>query len=195
MPFFALSILSTGPRVTREGECLIARSSRLRLLLTLGAFRRTMVACPRERRIEIATTWLWGIRRLRVVPFDAVREVAYRYENLMPLSSISATDAIDCYRIALVLDDRDEVPLFSWVGQGMFENNSYWPDWMYWQDLLIDFTGTQTSESMAFYEMLTRMLKNARPVPRPAPPPPPPVARPKPAVRPAPPPSHPRSPS
>lgn len=186
MSFFAVSILSTGPRVTREGDRLVARSSRLRTVLTVGAFHRTMIACPARRSIDVTTRWLWAFGKTRCVSFDAVREVAYRYENLMPLSSFIAADAIDCYRVALVLHDGDEVPLFSWVGQGMFENNSYWPDWMYWQDLLVDFTGTQTSESLGFYEMLTRMIRPPR-LREAAAAPAPFAPRAKPGVRPAPP--------
>ncbi len=190
MSVFALSFLSMGPRVTREGERLVANTSLPFRIATLFSWNKRLEACPREGKVVLKRTMLWTFTRTTEIPFQDIREINYKYSNLMPLSSVSATDAIDCYTILLELHDRHEIKLFSWIGQGEFENNSLYPDWVYWDEYIVDFTGTQANASLAFFELLRGMWKGASApaLQGNAAPSAPPLPRQKPGVRPAPPP-------
>ncbi len=57
----------------------------------------------------------------------------------------------------LKLHGGGDVHLFSFYGEGEFENVGPLPDWLYWQEYLFDLSGTQTQESRAYVELLSRM--------------------------------------
>ncbi len=193
MSSFAFSFLSTGPRVTREDNRLHAQTSLFVRILSLFSWNKEVLACPREGKVMVNRTALWVFHKRTEIPLTQIREINYKYANLLPFSSVTAADAVDCYTILLELQDRREIKLFSWIGAGEFENNSLWPDWCYWDEYLVDMQGTQTSESMMFYELIRGMWKEAadNSFSRPGSPPPQAYGAPpaqKPAVRPAPPP-------
>jgi hypothetical protein len=50
------------------------------------------------------------------------------------------------------------VHLFHFYGEGTFVNNSPFPDWCYWEEYLLDMSGTQESESRTFVDLLQKML-------------------------------------
>jgi len=64
-------------------------------------------------------------------------------------------NSIDCYTISLTLFDRRELTLFSFYGDGAFQNQSGMPDWCYWSDITFDRVGTQQAESKYFVDLLS----------------------------------------
>lgn len=65
---------------------------------------------------------------------------------------------MDLVSVGLRLNTREEVHLFSFVGEGSFVNEGIFPDWLHWNEYLFDMKGTQERESRAFVELLCRML-------------------------------------
>ncbi len=154
----ALSFLSTGPNIAKIDSKLVANTSLFFTAITLGSCIKSFEADPQARMITYSIRFLWLFKRTWRIPFDDVHEFHYRYSNLMPLSSISAEDSIDSYSVVIETKDHDEIILFRWIGQGEFENNTYLPDWMYWEERMFDLTGTQKSESLGFFELLKAMV-------------------------------------
>jgi len=68
-----------------------------------------------------------------------------------------AHDTKEAFRVGLRLTDFREVHLFWFYGDGPFTNYGPFPDWLYWQEYLLDLRGTQETESRLFAEALSRM--------------------------------------
>jgi hypothetical protein len=60
--------------------------------------------------------------------------------------------------VGLRLQDDKFIHLFFFFGDGTFTNDGPLPDWLYWDDYLFDFTGTQEKESRGFVELLRKMI-------------------------------------
>ncbi|MCB2153871.1 hypothetical protein KQI84_03225 [bacterium] len=153
-----IPFLSTGPKVTVENNVLVARTSTIFSIISLGLCLKSLRADPQRRVVTFRRVFFWVFAKTREIPFDQVKEVHYRYENMHPFASFTAADSIDCYTVILEFHNRDEVTLFRWMGEGEFSNESLWPDWMYWEEILLDVEGTQKKESLAFFEALRGMI-------------------------------------
>lgn len=160
-----LSVLSIGPRVRIENNRLVASTGWSFLIPTLGLWRKHLVVDPAARELDFTFSFFWLFWLRYRIPFHDVKEVIYRYDNIAPFHSFTATDALDCFKVGVVTNDRDEYIFFRWIGEGEFGNNSLWPDWCYWDQYMIDFKGTQDKESMVFFELLrgTIFPSRARP--------------------------------
>lgn len=199
------SLLSFGPRVRIEDGRLVASTGWSFLIPTLGLWRKRLVVDAHARQLDFTVSFLWLFWLRYRIPFNDVKEVIYRYENWAWFGSITAQDAYDCFIVGVMTNNRDEYLFFRWMGEGEFANNSIWPDWMYWDQYVFDFKGTQDKESQRFFELLRGTIFPSRARPSvfrpdgPAPfvpdlggdptmPPAPPVARQRPSVRPVEPP-------
>lgn len=69
-----------------------------------------------------------------------------------------ARNSLDCYTVAVELNNYHQVDLFWWYGEGEFQNESILPDWVYWKQFAFDTKGAQKRESLQFYEMLRQEL-------------------------------------
>lgn len=155
----ALGLLSLCPRVRKEAGTLVLSTGFKTSLLTLGLARRRVVVDPAARTVTIESRYGWVVERERVVPFDRVRAVSYGYDDLSPDGPFSlAHDAVDVYRVGLRLWDDEDVPLFRFVGEGSWVNDSDWPDWLYWDEKYGDLAGTQDRDALAVVELLTAMI-------------------------------------
>ena len=156
MPFMALPGLSFGPKICKQTNRLVVRSGWHVTLLSLGMLHREVVVDPRAETFTVTNRYLWAIKRTRVIPFGDVRRILYRYDDMNPFTSLGATgNSSDSYSVALKLRDASEVALFSFVGDGAYQNNSGLPDWCYWSEFAFDWVGDQANESKRFVELLS----------------------------------------
>ena len=162
----ATKLLTIGPTVKLQGSVVTMRTSVLGALLTLGLWVRFVTIDGAARTVRVHNQLLWLIPWRVEIPFSDIAEVVYTYSDLLDIfPMMRASDAIDCYTISLERRDLSIVTLFSWVGEGEFVNETYWPDFVYWLDFRIDFTGTQKKESMHVFELLRQAVKEAAPSP------------------------------
>jgi hypothetical protein len=155
----SLSILALCPRLTRRKGRLIATTPWRLRVLTLGALYRQVIVDVKDRVVIVRRRYLWFFKRARRVRFEHIKAIGYGY------SGVAASDwsltwtrkPADNFTVQLKLHGGGDVHLFSFYGDGEFENVGPLPDWFYWEDYLFDLSGTQTQESRAYVELLSRM--------------------------------------
>ena len=151
-----VSFLSLGPRVETQGRKLHARTHLLWQVLTLGAYGRTVIVCPRRRTIRIHTRLFW-LPRERTIRFDEVERLDYRFGSMgtswgWTSDGYGAHDSMETFSVSLVLYRGNErVPLFSWIGEGA--RTTGWTG-VLTGDSLIDFEGDQEASSKGFVARL-----------------------------------------
>lgn len=160
-------LLNVRPKVSKEGDVLVARSGWKSHLFSLGFGGRTVRVEPKQRAIKVRTRRFWGFTTSKRIDFDWVEAVLYGYHDASV--GLYAYQANDLFTVGLQLKNGEEITLFRFFGEGDFLNNSIWPDWMYWSDILVAqySRGTQESESLLFADLLSRMIgvpvENPRP--------------------------------
>ena len=156
----ASPLLSVCPRIVKRGGKLVACTALSQRILTLGAFCREVVIDPKAEVIRLRRRYLWFFKRAVRIPFGSVRAVTYGYSGSGGPHDWwwGAYKTTDAFRVGLRLSNFREVHLFWFSGEGPFTNYGPWPDWLYWEDYLLDFSGTQERESRAFVELLSKMI-------------------------------------
>ncbi|MBI1335165.1 MAG: hypothetical protein JST12_16680 [Armatimonadetes bacterium] len=123
------------PVIRAENPFLVIESGWRTALLTLGGRKRRVTIDPNNRIVRIQDRTFWFVRNNQVITFDRVQEVVYTYRDIMGSNWFSHTEE-DLFRVGLWLRDGKEVILFRFYGQGDFVNNSIWPDWMKWDEII-----------------------------------------------------------
>lgn len=78
------------------------------------------------------TRTFWFYRKTRFVPFDAISQILYTYNDIDPIGDWAYThQQNDLFYVGLKLDRGERVLLFRFYGQGDFSNNTDWPDWFF----------------------------------------------------------------
>ena len=153
---FALSVC---PRIRADQDCLTASTSWLVRILALGLSLRRVVVDRRTRVVTVEQRTAWLFYRTRSFSFAQVAAVTYGYEDANPVAIFSSThESIDRYVVGLQIVGNDEMWLFSFLGDGVFTNDGPMPDWWYWEDCAMDFTGTQERESKLFVQLLSKLI-------------------------------------
>lgn len=153
---FAFSIC---PRIKAEEDRLTASTSWFACLLTLGLLWRQVVVDRPSRTVTIDQRTAWLFHQKRHFSFAGIASVTYGYEDANPFAFLFHThDAIDRYVVGLRVFGKDEVRLFSFIGEGVFTNNGPLPDWWYWDEYVLDFSGTQGRESKLFVQLLSKLI-------------------------------------
>jgi hypothetical protein len=151
--------LSVCPRISKHGRRLVASTAWRLRLLTLGMLSRQVVVDPKQKMVVLRSRWLWLFARRRRIPFRFIQAVTYGYQDLAAGWPWTwAHDSADVFRVGLRLHGLEEVHLFFFYGDGTFTNEGPLPDWFYWEDLLFDLCGTQEKESLAFVEVLSKLI-------------------------------------
>ena len=128
-------------------------------LLTLGCLYRKVLVDPQKEEVRIFRRYFWAFPRRRRILFRAVEAVTYSYEDWGSGDSWSgAHDSVDLFSVGLRLHGGEELHLFYFYGDGTFSNDGPLPDWLYWDEYLVDRSGTQERESRAFVELLSKMI-------------------------------------
>ena len=128
-------------------------------ILGLGLFIRELVVDPDARHATISKRTAWFFRSTRTYAFDQIEAVTYGYEDLNWKSSFTlAHDAVDRYVVGLRLYGEDELRLFSFIGNGAYQNSWPMPDWVCWPAMAFDLSGTQESDSRMFVQVLSKLI-------------------------------------
>jgi hypothetical protein len=152
------SLLSVGPRIRKDRGRLVAWTSWRISLMTLGTVHRRVTVDPGKQAVFIRDWYAWVFPRRRRIPFGSIAAVTYGYQDLAAWPGAWAHQASDWFSVGLRLQSRKPVRLFSFSGEGAFTNDGPFPDWCYWDHLVLDFSGTQESESRVFAELLSKMI-------------------------------------
>lgn len=152
-------LLAVCPRIRKDAGRVVASTAwRVRVLLLETIYRRLEVD-PTTKTLFIRTRYLWLIRLKRVITFAEVEAVTYGYEDMTIGSYISfAHDSQDWFTVGLRLKDDSEMHLFNFIGDGTFSNHGPFPDWLYWDEIMFDISGSQEKESRVFVELLSRLI-------------------------------------
>jgi hypothetical protein len=151
--------LSMCPRIRKSKGKLVARTCVLAGVLSLGLLLRRVVVDPKHKRVTVSRRLFWFFAKRVVIPFKHVESVVYSYEDWNAGTDWGwAGHTTDQFRVALKLIGGEEVHLFHFVGEGSFVNNSPFPDWMYWDQYVFDYSGDQVGASRAFAEVLKKMM-------------------------------------
>lgn len=147
------------PIIRREGVFLVIESDWRTSLLTLGGRKRRVSVDPKNRIIRIQDRRFWAFTSNQVITFDRVKEIIYTYADMMESNWVSHTEE-DLYRVGLWLQDGKEIILYRYYGQGDYVNNSIWPDWMRWDDILpgMIVKHDMESESLMLADLLSAMI-------------------------------------
>jgi hypothetical protein len=151
-------VVAFRPRVSKEGNVLIARSGWRSQLFCLGFAGRKVTVDPQQKIVRIHYRRFWFASTSRRIQFDWVSEVLYGYNEVAP--EWGAYTESDLFTVGLKLKTGEGVTLFRFYGAGDFVNNTIWPDWMYWDDFLTSpyLKGDQESESLLYADLLSRMI-------------------------------------
>jgi hypothetical protein len=153
------SLFSVCPRVSKARGRLVARTAWQVRLATLGCLYREVVVDLKRDEVTVRRRYLWAFSRRRRVRFGAIAAVTYGYQDWGTSSSWSwAYDSNDLYVAGLRLRDGEDLRLFYFFGDGTFTNDGLLPDWVYWEEYLLDVSGTQDRESRVFVDLLAKMI-------------------------------------
>ena len=145
--------LAMGPRFkVKEGQ-LRSRSNLVFCLLTLGLYFKRVVIDTEREVIVIRRRVLWFIKFVREVRFSEIKRIDYSYEETVTSwNSLGwTTDAVDKFKVSLVLHDESWVKLWTFVGEGSGQTGLLGV-WM--GDEEVDFEGSQESDSLYFVELM-----------------------------------------
>lgn len=161
LAFLLGRVLKLRPRIAKSGGKLAARSSVQAQLLSLFAACRYVTVDPLQRVIRLRSRIFWFFSSTRRIEFDWVLNVTYDYREVAPGSSFSwAYYGADLFTVGLLLKNGEEVLLFRFFGGGQFVNDSFLPDWMYWQDEIEAklMHGTQERESKVYADTISGLV-------------------------------------
>jgi hypothetical protein len=158
MATYYSSSLSVCPRIRKDRGRLIASTSWRVSLMTLGAVHRRVIVDPQKEAVFIRDRYAWVVPRRRRIPFGSIAAVTYGYQDLAGWPGALGHKSSDWFSVGLWLHNRNAVRLFSFSGEGTFTNDGPFPDWCYWDQWVLDFSGTQESESRVFAEVLGKMI-------------------------------------
>ncbi|AIE85439.1 hypothetical protein [Fimbriimonas ginsengisoli] len=153
-------IFAFRPKLSKEGQLLVATTGWRAHLFSLGFGSRKVVVDPHLRVVRLQIRKWWFYRTSKRIEFDWVEEILYGYNDMSAGASWSAHQAQDLFTVGLLLKNREEVTLFRYYGEGEFVNDGVWPDWFYWEDNLVSpyLRNTQEGESLMYCDLLSRMI-------------------------------------
>ncbi|MDW8424636.1 MAG: hypothetical protein RMK51_01790 [Meiothermus sp.] len=154
-----MRLFSIGPRIQKQGARLVVTTALRLRILSLGAFCRQVVVEPRKGWLMIHDRQFWFVERTRLIPFEQVEVVIYGFEDwTFGGWFFRARNTQELFRVGLRLRSGRELDLFRFYGEGPFVNESYLPDWWFWDEFATDATGTQEQESRLLVELLSKMI-------------------------------------
>lgn len=158
MPF-TLGFLSVTPRIFKRNGKLVARTAWRLLVPTLGLCWREVTVDPQAQAVRIRRRYGWLFAKSWKIPFRKIAAITYGYRNENPQEHWSwGYDSFDVFSVGLRLAGGAEWHFFSFFGDGTFNNQGPWPDWLYWEDFVFDCQGVQEQESRAFVELLSGLI-------------------------------------
>jgi hypothetical protein len=156
--FIFSRLVAVWPRISKDGDKLVARSGWKSQLWNLGCAGRKLEVDPKTKILRLTLRRFWFVVTTRRIQFDWIEEVVYRYADVAP--GVMSYQEADLFTVEIKLKNGEHIVLFRFFGQGDFVNYSGWPDWMFWEDFLVaKYTrGDQESVSLLFVDLLSRMI-------------------------------------
>ncbi len=127
--------LAPRPVILKVGDELIVRSGWRTWLWTLGARHRRVVVSPRKRVLRVVDRRFWLFRSTRRVEFEWIARVLVDDYDWGFGTWASGYTQQDLLLVGLALKNNDTVTLFRYYCQGDFVNDSFYPDWMMWDEI------------------------------------------------------------
>jgi hypothetical protein len=154
--------LAICPKVTYASDKMIARTSIVACILSLGLIYRYLVVDARRKEIAIYRRIFWFHRTNSLIPFEDIQEIHYGYEDWGPFSSMGLTGGSkDCFSVKLHLLDQSTVHLFYFMGEGDLNVELFNPlaslRW-FLAKVLLGYSGSQDEESRRFIEQLQKLV-------------------------------------
>lgn len=151
--------LSISPSIHKGNNRLVIDTSWTFRVMTLALGLRQVIVDPKQRVVVIYQRSFWFFKKTKTIPFAHIKAVSYNYQDVNPGASWSwGHDTTDSFTVGLKLVDFERVHLFTFFGEGPFQNNGPLPDWLYWEEYLFDVLGDQEKQSRAFVELLAKMI-------------------------------------
>jgi hypothetical protein len=151
-------LLRFRPRISKDGNVLIATSGWRAQICSFGFGSRKVLVDPSMKTIRIIIRSFWFNSSSTRIEFPWVEQILYEYSDWGV--GFWAYQQIDLFTVRLKLSNGEIVTLFRFFGEGDFLNESGWPDWLYWDDFaLASMTkGNQERESLMFCDLLGQMI-------------------------------------
>jgi len=152
-------IFAICPRITCDGDRLVARTAlRVRLLL-FGAWYREVTVDAQAEQVTVYRRLLWGLQSSRTVSFREIAAVTYGYSDESAGSLFDADrghNSLDLFSVGLQLNSGEEVHLFYFYGDGVW---TYYGDDP-WGPLppLFEIEGSQEGESRTYADTLSKIF-------------------------------------
>jgi hypothetical protein len=155
-------LLNIRPKIRKVNDLLVATTAPHIALLTFGLKLRSVIIDPRQKAVRIHARYCWFIPIVRHIPFFAITSIIYRYADWNPTSNfgIFAYQEEDMFSVNVRLKDGEEVMLVRFFGNGDFINNSWYPDWMLWEDFIEAriTKGNQEEESRVYVDIISKLI-------------------------------------
>lgn len=161
LSWIAARVFTFSPKVYCDKGLLIARTGWKANAFCLGFGGRSVSVDRNREMIRLRKRSWWFAINSRFIPFKAIEEITYGYNDVDPAGDISwSHQQDDLFMVGLRLHTEEEIDLVRFYGQGDFSNNSDLPDWMYWEDALeAKITrGTQEGQALSYAEMLSHVV-------------------------------------
>jgi hypothetical protein len=161
------SLFSLNPRVREARGVIHVRTNFLMRILCLFAFEQEFYIARDGSRVDVFTTRFWFFRKTRSIRREAIAYLDYRYGSLGtsfiygPSAGgrvgMQAADKLERFTLWLVLRDGDEeIRLCEFSGSASVATGI---GGVLLGDDVIDFEGTQQSESLALISQMTDRLQ------------------------------------
>lgn len=151
-------LFNVRPRIRKVGETLVADTAPHIAVLTLGLCLRKVVVDPHQQAVRIHARYAWLIPVVRYVPFHAITGIVYDYKDWsFPWGTYQSRDL---FSVIIQTQQRDSIVLCRFFGAGEWNNNTIFPDWLYWDEQLAAglSQGDQESESRAYAELVSKLV-------------------------------------
>jgi len=156
---FSFPFLSLCSRIETEPDRLVARTPTFGRWLLLGASCRRAEIDRVARRVTLERRRFWFFRSARRLDFRHVAAVTYGYDDVYPGAFLLASHrSLDLFTVGVRLANGEEFILAKYFGEGTFSNEGPYPDWVYWDQELIQWSGTQEKASRLFAQLLSKMI-------------------------------------
>src|SRR5262249_58912712 len=98
---------------------------------TLGRTSGRSAVDPKKEELSIPRRYFWMMRKRRRIRFGAIQAITYDYQDWSGGQYWSwGYKSSDVFSVGLRLHGGGDVHLFHFSGEGAFQNNGPWPDWM-----------------------------------------------------------------
>ena len=140
---------------------MIVKSDWRTNMWSFGAWSRKVMVDRQLSEVRIRQRTFWIFVKRIIVRFQDVQEILYGYSDLSPGSVFAfAWQTADLFTVALHLKTGDCVNLFRFFGEGQFINNTFLPDWWYWEESLhARITNVDQSDaSLSLADLLSQLI-------------------------------------